>query len=126
MNVARLGWPAWAASVERLERMAEAVLTVNSWQELLAPSSSSSYLFYAADREVSAEGQRIARRYFSSAEVDEEFVPEMGRKLPRRRGVPRLAGRALRRDGVGELGNPATGVSVPSTLSSVQARSIPP
>src|SRR5205823_4258431 len=36
-----------------------------------ADHSSSSYLFYAVDHPVGAEGQRIAHRYSSRAEVDE-------------------------------------------------------
>lgn len=36
-----------------------------------ADHSSSSYLFYAADHAVSAEGRRVARRFSSRAEVDE-------------------------------------------------------
>ena len=37
-----------------------------------ADHSSSSYLFYAADRPVGAAGQQVARRYSSRAEVDEQ------------------------------------------------------
>src|SRR5438128_11444703 len=36
-----------------------------------ADHSSSSYLFYAVDREVSAAGQAVAHRFSSRAEVDE-------------------------------------------------------
>src|SRR3954453_7454275 len=36
-----------------------------------ADHSSSSYLFHAADRPVSAAGQRVAHRFSSRAEVDE-------------------------------------------------------
>lgn len=36
-----------------------------------ADHSSSSYLFYAVDRAVSAKGQQLAHRYSSRAEVDE-------------------------------------------------------
>jgi hypothetical protein len=39
-----------------------------------ADHSSSSYLFYAVDRPVSAAGQAIANRYSSSAEVDEHYA----------------------------------------------------
>jgi hypothetical protein len=39
-----------------------------------ADHSSSSYLFYAIDGEVSAAGQRVAHRFSSSADVDEQFV----------------------------------------------------
>jgi hypothetical protein len=39
-----------------------------------ADHSSSSYLFYAADGEVGAEGRRVARRFSSSADVDEQFA----------------------------------------------------
>jgi hypothetical protein len=39
-----------------------------------ADHSSSSYLFYAADREVSEEGQKVAHRFSSRAEVDEQYA----------------------------------------------------
>ena len=39
-----------------------------------ADHSSSSYLFYAVDRPVSAAGQRIAHRFSSRAEVDDQFA----------------------------------------------------
>src|SRR5438093_3572748 len=39
-----------------------------------ADHSSSSYLFYAVDKPVSAEGQRVAHRFSSSADVDEQFA----------------------------------------------------
>jgi hypothetical protein len=39
-----------------------------------ADHSSSSYLFYAVDRPVSAAGQAIAHRYSSRAEVDEHYA----------------------------------------------------
>lgn len=39
-----------------------------------ADHSSSSYLFYAADKPVNAQGQRIAHRYSSRAEVDKRSV----------------------------------------------------
>jgi hypothetical protein len=39
-----------------------------------ADHSSSSYLFYAVDRPVSAAGQAIAHRYSSRAEVDERYA----------------------------------------------------
>lgn len=39
-----------------------------------ADHSSSSYLFYAVDRPVSAAGQAIAERYSSRAEVDEQYA----------------------------------------------------
>jgi hypothetical protein len=39
-----------------------------------ADHSSSSYLFYAVDGRVSAAGQRVAHRFSSSAEVDEQFA----------------------------------------------------
>ena len=39
-----------------------------------ADHSSSSYLFYAVDREVSKAGQAIAHRYSSRAEVDEQYA----------------------------------------------------
>src|SRR5260370_27608986 len=39
-----------------------------------ADHSSSSYLFYAVDGEVSAAGQRVAHRFSSRAEVDERFA----------------------------------------------------
>jgi hypothetical protein len=39
-----------------------------------ADHSSSSYLFYAVDGEVSAAGQRVAHRYSSHADVDEQFA----------------------------------------------------
>jgi hypothetical protein len=39
-----------------------------------ADHSSSSYLFYAADKSVSEQGRRIARRYSSRAEVDKRSV----------------------------------------------------
>lgn len=39
-----------------------------------ADHSSSSYLFYAIDREVSPAGQGVARRFSSRAEVDEQFA----------------------------------------------------
>jgi hypothetical protein len=39
-----------------------------------ADHSSSSYLFYAVDKPVSAAGQAIANRYSSSAEVDEQYA----------------------------------------------------
>jgi hypothetical protein len=39
-----------------------------------ADHSSSSYLFYAVDHPVSAAGQRIAHRFSSRAEVDEQFA----------------------------------------------------
>ncbi len=39
-----------------------------------ADHSSSSYLFYAVDHEVSKKGQEIANRFSSSAEVDERFA----------------------------------------------------
>jgi len=39
-----------------------------------ADHSSSSYLFYAIDNPVSAEGQRIAHRFSSRADVDEQFA----------------------------------------------------
>jgi hypothetical protein len=39
-----------------------------------ADHSSSSYLFYAVDRPVSAAGQRIAHRYSSRADVNESFA----------------------------------------------------
>lgn len=39
-----------------------------------ADHSSSSYLFYAVDGEVSAAGQRVAHRFSSSADVDEQFA----------------------------------------------------
>ncbi len=39
-----------------------------------ADHSSSSYLFYAVDRPVGAAGQRVAHRFSSRAEVDEQFA----------------------------------------------------
>ncbi len=39
-----------------------------------ADHSSSSYLFYAVDHPVSAAGQKIAHRYSSHAEVDEQYA----------------------------------------------------
>src|SRR5436190_11551252 len=39
-----------------------------------ADHSSSSYLFYAVDRPVSAAGQRVAHRFSSRADVDEQFA----------------------------------------------------
>jgi hypothetical protein len=39
-----------------------------------ADHSSSSYLFYAVDGAVSAAGQRVAHRFSSSADVDEQFA----------------------------------------------------
>jgi hypothetical protein len=39
-----------------------------------ADHSSSSYLFYAVDQPVSAAGQRVAHRFSSRAEVDEQFA----------------------------------------------------
>ncbi len=39
-----------------------------------ADHSSSSYLFYAADKDVSKAGQQIAHRYSSRAEVDERYA----------------------------------------------------
>ena len=39
-----------------------------------ADHSSSSYLFYAADHPVSAQGQAVAHRYSSRAEVDDRTV----------------------------------------------------
>jgi hypothetical protein len=39
-----------------------------------ADHSSSSYLFYAIDGQVSAAGQRVAHRFSSRAEVDEQFA----------------------------------------------------
>jgi hypothetical protein len=39
-----------------------------------ADHSSSSYLFYAVDRPVSAAGQRVAHTFSSRAEVDEQFA----------------------------------------------------
>jgi hypothetical protein len=39
-----------------------------------ADHSSSSYLFYATDKEVSPAGQRVAHRFSSRAEVDEQFA----------------------------------------------------
>src|SRR5262249_12607310 len=39
-----------------------------------ADHSSSSYLFYAIDQPVSAAGQRVAHRFSSRAEVDEQFA----------------------------------------------------
>jgi hypothetical protein len=39
-----------------------------------ADHSSSSYLFYAADKEVSPAGQRVAHRFSSRADVDEQFA----------------------------------------------------
>ncbi len=39
-----------------------------------ADHSSSSYLFYAVDHPVSGAGQRVAHRYSSRAEVDEQFA----------------------------------------------------
>jgi hypothetical protein len=39
-----------------------------------ADHSSSSYLFYAVDGEVSAEGQRVAHRFSSRAEVAEQYA----------------------------------------------------
>jgi hypothetical protein len=39
-----------------------------------ADHSSSSYLFYAVDHDVSAEGQAVAHRYSSRAEVDDRTV----------------------------------------------------
>jgi hypothetical protein len=43
-------------------------------QGFQADHSSSSYLFYAADHEVSEAGQRLAAKYSSRAEVDEHFA----------------------------------------------------
>jgi hypothetical protein len=43
-------------------------------QGFQADHSSSSYLFYAVDGEVSAVGQRVAHRFSSRAEVDEQFA----------------------------------------------------
>src|SRR5689334_17377165 len=39
-----------------------------------ADHSSSSYLFYAVDHPVSAAGQKIAHRYSSHADVDEQYA----------------------------------------------------
>ena len=39
-----------------------------------ADHSSSSYLFYAAERPVSAAGQKVAHRYSSRAEVDDRYA----------------------------------------------------
>src|SRR5579884_1204310 len=39
-----------------------------------ADHSSSSYLFYAVDHPVSAAGQRVAHRFSSRAEVEEQFA----------------------------------------------------
>src|SRR5262249_9837792 len=39
-----------------------------------ADHSSSSYLFYAVDRPVSAAGQRVAHRFSSRADVDEQYA----------------------------------------------------
>jgi hypothetical protein len=39
-----------------------------------ADHSSSSYLFYAVDGNVSAEGQRVAHRFSSRADVDEQYA----------------------------------------------------
>src|SRR3954467_9777217 len=39
-----------------------------------ADHSSSSYLFYAVDGAVSAEGQRVAHRFSSRADVDERYA----------------------------------------------------
>src|SRR5437764_10748366 len=39
-----------------------------------ADHSSSSYLFYAVDGQVSEAGQRVAHKFSSSADVDEQFV----------------------------------------------------
>jgi hypothetical protein len=39
-----------------------------------ADHSSSSYLFYAVEKPVSAEGQRLAHRYSSRAEVDDRYA----------------------------------------------------
>src|SRR5436309_7600970 len=39
-----------------------------------ADHSSSSYLFYAVDKPVGAEGQRVAHRFSSRADVDEQYA----------------------------------------------------
>ncbi|MBX6316648.1 MAG: hypothetical protein IRY99_27605 [Isosphaeraceae bacterium] len=47
-----------------------------------ADHSSSSYLFYAVDRPISAEGQQVAHRFSSRAEVSRHAVryQEVGRR----------------------------------------------
>ena len=70
-----------------------------------ADHSSSSYLFYAVDHEVSEKGQEIASRFSSSAEVDEHSARYLkwGESELRSGALRGVARRALRRHGRGEL-----------------------